>query len=117
MRVNDRFQIEDEALAKDLWLGTGLAELINGIGGEEVEIEKQAGEESPNEHEVTESKNKLVMRERWGGEVVGLNPNIRIYRYGKGQFFDKHCEWLSSANTPKMAESVQSLFSFAKVQF
>lgn len=22
---------------------------------------------------------------------VGLNPNIRIYRYSKGQFFDQHC--------------------------
>jgi len=30
------------------------------------------------------------MKVRWGGEVVGLSPNIRIYRYSKGQFFDKH---------------------------
>jgi hypothetical protein len=28
----------------------------------------------------------------WGGEVIGLNPNIRVYRYKKGQFFDQHCE-------------------------
>lgn len=27
-----------------------------------------------------------------GGEVVGLNPNIRIYRYSKGQYFDAHCK-------------------------
>jgi hypothetical protein len=27
-----------------------------------------------------------------GGEVVGLNPNIRIYRYSPGQFFDAHCK-------------------------
>lgn len=27
-----------------------------------------------------------------GGEVVGLNPNIRIYRYTKGQYFDAHCK-------------------------
>jgi hypothetical protein len=27
-----------------------------------------------------------------GGEVVGLNPNIRIYRYRPGQFFDAHCK-------------------------
>ncbi len=26
-----------------------------------------------------------------GGEVIGLNPSIRIYRYTKGQFFDCHC--------------------------
>lgn len=31
-----------------------------------------------------------------GGEVVGLNPNIRIYRYTKGQFFDVHCKLRSS---------------------
>ena len=46
-----------------------------------------------------------------GGEVVGLNPNIRVYRYGKGQFFDCHCEhavplpdslseWSNSSNRP-----------------
>lgn len=28
----------------------------------------------------------------WGGEVIGLNSNIRVYRYGKGQFFDQHCK-------------------------
>ena len=27
-----------------------------------------------------------------GGEVIGLNPSIRIYRYTKGQFFDCHCK-------------------------
>lgn len=26
-----------------------------------------------------------------GGEVIGLNPNIRVYRYSKSQFFDCHC--------------------------
>lgn len=26
-----------------------------------------------------------------GGEPLGLNPRIRIYRYKKGQFFDCHC--------------------------
>lgn len=28
-----------------------------------------------------------------GGDVVGLNSNIRIYRYSKGQYFDAHCKW------------------------
>lgn len=28
-----------------------------------------------------------------GGEVVGLNPNVRVYRYSKNQFFDCHCMW------------------------
>jgi hypothetical protein len=26
------------------------------------------------------------------GEIVGLNPLIRVYRYTKGQFFDCHCK-------------------------
>lgn len=26
-----------------------------------------------------------------GGNVVGLSPNIRIYRYSPSQFFDAHC--------------------------
>jgi hypothetical protein len=30
-------------------------------------------------------------KELWGGDVVGLSPRIRIYRYSKGQFFGQHC--------------------------
>lgn len=62
VRVNDRFQITDPEFAKTLWEQSGLKDVI-GRKGEAM----------------------------WGGEVVGLNPNIRIYRYRKGQFFDKHC--------------------------
>jgi hypothetical protein len=29
---------------------------------------------------------------RRGGEPIGLNPNIRVYRYSKGQYFDCHCK-------------------------
>lgn len=82
MRVNDRFQIDDPGLSKELWVGTGLAELITRAGVD--------GEGPPE----GEAANKKAMEQRWGGEVVGLNPNIRIYRYGKGHFFDKHCECL-----------------------
>lgn len=28
-----------------------------------------------------------------GGEPIGLSPNIRVYRYTKGQFFDCHCKF------------------------
>lgn len=66
VRVNDRFQIEDPVFAERLWSETGLKDLI-------------VGTEDP----------KL-----WGGEVLGLNANIRIYRYSKGQFFDQHCKSL-----------------------
>lgn len=65
VRVNDRFQITDAGFAKTLWEQSGLKDVV-------------------------EREEKVV----WGGEVVGLNPNIRIYRYRKGQFFDKHCSAL-----------------------
>ena len=38
-----------------------------------------------------ENERRCIDRSR-GGEVVGLNPSIRIYRYTKGQFFDCHCK-------------------------
>jgi hypothetical protein len=63
VRVNDRFQIDDAGFAQRLWSETGLSEVIEGV--EDAKL--------------------------WGGEVLGLNPNIRIYRYSKGQFFDQHC--------------------------
>lgn len=34
----------------------------------------------------------IYTRRERDGEVVGLNPNIRIYRYTPGQFFDAHCK-------------------------
>lgn len=65
VRVNDRFQIEDPDFAERLWSETGLKDVVSQV----------------------EDPIRL-----WGGEVIGLNPNIRIYRYSKGQFFDQHCE-------------------------
>ncbi|RKU45443.1 hypothetical protein DL546_007128 [Coniochaeta pulveracea] len=62
VRVNDRYQITDQRFADRLWLETGLEEAV-----------------------LAEGKGQ-----KWGGEVVGLNPNIRIYRYSKGQYFDCH---------------------------
>ncbi|OAL02319.1 hypothetical protein IQ06DRAFT_293006 [Phaeosphaeriaceae sp. SRC1lsM3a] len=61
VRVNDRYQIDDPAFAERLWSQTSLRSIV---------------EAQP--------------KELWGGDVVGLNPNIRIYRYSKGQFFDQH---------------------------
>ncbi|KAI0509239.1 hypothetical protein F5B22DRAFT_367665 [Xylaria bambusicola] len=62
VRVNDRFQIQDTHFAQRLWLQTGLKDAI---------LEESA-------------------KHLWGGEVVGLNPNVRVYRYSKNQFFDCH---------------------------
>jgi len=64
VRVNDRFQIDDAGFAQRLWSETGLSEVVGSV--EDAKL--------------------------WGGEVLGLNPNIRIYRYSKGQFFDQHCK-------------------------
>ncbi|KKA27941.1 hypothetical protein TD95_001212, partial [Thielaviopsis punctulata] len=61
-RVNDRFQVQDGEFARRLWEETGLREAL-AEGG---------------------------VRDLWGGEPIGLNPNIRIYRYTPGQFFDAH---------------------------
>jgi hypothetical protein len=94
VRVNDRFQIDDAAFAERLWSSTALKDLILG----HTENDGLGLEDSQR-------------KELWGGEVVcmstssprtclniidyviqiGLNPNIRIYRYSKGQFFDQHC--------------------------
>lgn len=77
MRVNDRLQVDDAGFAERLWSGTGLKGLVmgdNGFEGEgDEEKEKDGG--------------------LWGGEVLGLSSNIRVYRYGKGQFFGRHCEF------------------------
>ncbi|KAL5604814.1 hypothetical protein BROUX41_001848 [Berkeleyomyces rouxiae] len=61
-RVNDRFQVQDPEFARRLWEETGLREAVLQEG----------------------------VRDLWDGEPIGLNPNIRIYRYTKGQFFDAH---------------------------
>lgn len=63
VRVNDRFQIEDAGFAERLWSETGLKDVVESVQDKKL----------------------------WGGEVLGLNSNIRIYRYSKGQFFDQHC--------------------------
>jgi len=61
-RVNDRFQVDDPAFAERLWKETALHDLVESY------------------------ENKSV----WGGEVLGLYENIRIYRYKPGHFFDQH---------------------------
>ncbi|WEW55355.1 hypothetical protein PRK78_000785 [Emydomyces testavorans] len=49
VRVNDRFQIDDGGFAESLWRETALRQVV--LGEDELGL--------------------------WGGEVVGLNPNIR----------------------------------------
>ncbi|KJZ79311.1 hypothetical protein HIM_01462 [Hirsutella minnesotensis 3608] len=73
VRVNDRFQVDDAAFARRLWEPTGLREALCEDG---------------------------ELRSLWGGEPVGLSPNIRIYRYSKGQYFDCHYDDHNDVSLP-----------------
>lgn len=84
VRVNDRFQIQDPAFAKRLWEETALKDIV--LGNVQAEDGLQLSQEE--------------RKELWGGEVVGLNPNIRIYRYSKGQFFDQHYDDFNNVLIP-----------------
>ncbi len=85
LRVNDRYQVDDPEFAAKLWNSTALKELITGqVSGNDEE-----------DSMLDEDKRKL-----WGGDVVGLNPRIRIYRYRNGQFFAPHYDESNSITLP-----------------
>lgn len=71
-RVNDRYQIDDPLFAKRLWQETSLKELVESYQDQDI----------------------------WGGQVLGLNSNIRIYRYSPGQFFDQHYDTSNKVLAP-----------------
>ncbi|KAH7176577.1 hypothetical protein EDB81DRAFT_875378 [Dactylonectria macrodidyma] len=73
VRVNDRFQIDSPDFAIRLWEETGLKEAL--LEGGDV-------------------------HGRWGGDLVGLSPNIRVYRYSKGQYFDCHYDDSNNLTLP-----------------
>ncbi|CAK3735848.1 hypothetical protein DOTSEDRAFT_168591 [Lecanosticta acicola] len=90
VRVNDRYQIDDPNFAEQLWSATALQALVTNpvIDGTTLtDAEK---------------------RELWGGEVLGLNSNIRIYRYGKGQFFDQHFDDSNNITFPSARATCSS---------
>ncbi|KAL1310504.1 hypothetical protein AAFC00_000789 [Neodothiora populina] len=82
VRVNDRYQIDDAEFARRLWEETALKSLV--LQGD---VDYDGDGVNDGDDEAQKEKRR---REVWGGEVVGLNPNIRIYRYSEGQFFDQH---------------------------
>jgi hypothetical protein len=86
VRVNDRFQVEDARFAEMLWSGTAMKELATTRFGEDEYDEYDKNATPPSCEELARRA-----REVWGGEPLGLNPNIRIYRYSAGQFFAQHC--------------------------
>ncbi|KAF2732864.1 hypothetical protein EJ04DRAFT_607056 [Polyplosphaeria fusca] len=99
VRVNDRFQVDDPAFAERLWKDTALKNLVLGINDDG-----------------TLGANDAERRALWGGNVVGLNPNIRIYRYKKGQFFDQHYDDFNNivlpGDPPKPARTTWTLLLY-----
>lgn len=82
VRVNDRFQIEDAVFAEMLWSSTALRELV------------LTGRMEDDDYDADKEEKQRSVKEMWGGEPLGLNSNIRVYRYKMGQFFAQHCESL-----------------------
>lgn len=72
VRVNDRFQVDDPTFAEQLWRATGLHDVVNRV-------------------HTGNGSNHQDPKQIWGGEVCGLNPRIRVYRYSKSQYFAQHC--------------------------
>lgn len=91
VRVNDRFQIDDPDFARRLWEETSLRSLVleGDIDGEPASDDER--------------------RKLWGGEVLGLNPNIRIYRYTEGQFFDQHYDDTNNVSMPSPTDPHKSI--------
>ncbi|KAK4899494.1 hypothetical protein LTR27_003227 [Elasticomyces elasticus] len=82
VRVNDRYQIDDPDFAEKLWSDTALKQLVEHPTIDDIEL------------------NTAEREHLWGGEVLGLNSNIRIYRYSAGQFFDRHFDESNNVSFP-----------------
>ncbi|KAJ5989062.1 hypothetical protein N7481_004272 [Penicillium waksmanii] len=87
VRVNDRFQIEDTRFAEMVWSETALKELVTTRFDED---EYNYDDYDDNEESKPPADLSQKCKQTWGGEPLGLNPNIRIYRYSPGQFFAQH---------------------------
>ncbi|KAJ5135296.1 Prolyl 4-hydroxylase alpha subunit [Penicillium bovifimosum] len=100
LRVNDRFQIDDARFAEMLWNTTALKHLVTTLGEHEYKPDAEDDEDSGIPPAVTEQARQL-----WGGQPLGLNPNIRIYRYSAGQFFGQHSrfrKWLQCQSAAEL---------------
>ncbi|RMJ20775.1 hypothetical protein PHISP_08356, partial [Aspergillus sp. HF37] len=111
VRVNDRFQIEDPRFAEMLWSGTALKELVTATPTEDEDEDEDEGE-----GEEREGRAKKDTSNVWGGEPLGLNANIRIYRYSAGQFFARHYDDSNTltfpSNPPKAARTTWTLLIY-----
>ncbi|GLI74689.1 hypothetical protein PoHVEF18_002935 [Penicillium ochrochloron] len=107
VRVNDRFQVQDARFAEMLWGGTALRELVL----ERFDEDEEEYEDERKGREEDEQAKTQKLRETWGGQPLGLNPNIRIYRYSKGQFFAQHYDESNTLtyNPPSTTKSIPAL--------
>ncbi|KAJ5485808.1 hypothetical protein N7530_000108 [Penicillium desertorum] len=96
LRVNDRFQIDDARFAEMLWSTTALKELIT----TRFEEDEYGYDDAEQDESTSSSALAERARQLWGGEPLGLNPNIRIYRYSAGQFFGQHYDEANNITLP-----------------
>ena len=69
----------------------GLEGVVRSFASDDQGVESSS-EDLIEQKERDEEEKDEEEEEIWGGKVLGLNPNIRIYRYSAGQFFAKHCK-------------------------
>lgn len=104
VRVNDRFQIEDAGFAEALWSETALKALVLGY-----------------EDQAVWGDGRAVAGTAKLPEILGLNSNIRVYRYRKGQFFDKHYDdsnnlsFVGETGPPVAAKTTWTLLIYLSV--
>ncbi|PLB40883.1 uncharacterized protein BDW47DRAFT_123408 [Aspergillus candidus] len=94
-RVNDRFQVWDPGFARVLWEGTALRELVLSF----LQSEEGEGEDGDGGRNI------------WDGVPIGLNPNIRVYRYSTGQFFAKHYDDSNTLTLPPSAKKYHTTWT------
>ncbi|KAI9373723.1 hypothetical protein BJX61DRAFT_368813 [Aspergillus egyptiacus] len=110
VRVNDRFQIQDAAFAERLWRETALKDLVTNPNPNP-DWDLDAATED-------EQQQTISAKGIWGGEPLGLNSNIRVYRYSPGQFFAQHYDdsntlsFLSPSAPPKPARTTWTLLIY-----
>ncbi|KKK24742.1 hypothetical protein ARAM_006933 [Aspergillus rambellii] len=118
VRVNDRFQVQDERFADQLWRETALKELVTVRA-----LETEDDDNGHQNHDQSDSGRRSTKTRRsiqgiWGGDPLGLNPNIRVYRYTPGQFFAQHYDdsnalsFLSPSTPPKPGRTTWTLLIY-----
>ncbi len=102
VRVNDRLQVDDPLFAARLWQQTGLRDALDQSAAELWSVS------SPSPCRLADRNMTADKQSTRGGQPLGLSPNIRVYRYSKGQFFA--CHWTSSPSLPFCYSQCRAIF-------